>query len=160
MNGKAVKEKKKKKTWRRVFLSLSIGLSAAALALLILMLLDGRHKEFFLLGEEYVRLEYGEAYADPGVEIRTVGRLLPSFIEPEQVYALRPADTKKLGVQELEYRIASGGKEYRLLRRVEVVDTVPPELELAPLPAGQEPSWLSGGYVEPGCQATDNAPWR
>ena len=156
---KKIKEKpskRKKNQWARLFLSLFVGLSAAAITLLILMLLDGRHKEFFLLGEEHVRLEYGEDYTDPGVEILTVGRLLPSFIEPERVYARQTPDTRRLGTQELEYLIASNGKEYRLTRYLEIVDSVPPQIELTPIPDGEEPSWLRGGYIEPGYRATDN----
>ncbi len=148
------KRKKAKKT-RAILWGVFSALLTAALLLTLLIVLDGRHNEIILLGEERVVLEYGESYEDPGVMIRSVGRIFPPPRDPVTVYALAGPDPYRLGAQEMEYLLADWGEEKRLVREVEVVDTQAPVIELLPFQPGREPSWMRG-YVEPGYTAVDN----
>ena len=148
-------KKQRKKKAKQILLPLFTGLLTVALLLTALMVVDGRHAEIEMLGDENMVLEYGEPFEDPGVEIQQVGRLFPITREAEVVYASRQPDPMRLGTQEMEYVIADRGRERRLVRTVTVVDTEKPQIELLPIPEGQEPSWMRG-YVEPGFTATDN----
>ena len=149
------KRKQKKKKGSVLFWSLAVTLLTAALLIFALMILDGRHTEIVMLGEKTVTLEYGHSYQDPGVELRTVGRLRPEPWKVETVHAVNEIDNKQLGRQKLEYVFAVRGQEREAVRYVTVVDTVPPEITLQPYAEGMEPSWMRG-YVEPGYSASDN----
>ena len=148
-------EKKKKNRARSILWGVFSGLLTAVMLLALLVILDGRHTEIELLGEEHVTLEYGESYDDPGVEIRSVGRILPALDEAQTVYAAERFDPTRLGTQTLTYTVALKGREERLTREITVLDTQKPVIELLPFQPGQEPSWMRG-YVEPGFTATDN----
>ena len=148
-------KKQRNRKAKQILLPIFTGLLTAALLLTALMVVDGRHAEMEMLGDEDVVLEYGERFDDPGVEIRQVGRLFPITREAEVVYASEQPDPMRLGRQEMEYVIADKGRERRFVRTVTVVDTEKPQIELLPIPEGQEPSWMRG-YVEPGFTATDN----
>ena len=150
------KEKRQKKNKGRAILwGVFAALLTAALLLTLLIVVDGRHNEISMLGEESVVLEYGAEYRDPGVVIRSVGRLLPSPREDESYTAVNTVDTRKLGTQVLEYVITDWGEEKRFYREITVVDTEKPVIELLPFQEGQEPSWMRG-YIEPGYTASDN----
>lgn len=146
---------RKKKKGRAILWGLFAALLTAALLLTLLIVLDERHNEIIMLGEESVVVEYGSEYHDPGVEIRSVGRLFPSPKEDQSFTAVNTVDTRQLGTQVLEYIITDWGEEKHLYREVKVVDTQNPVIELLPFQEGQEPSWMRG-YIEPGFTATDN----
>ena len=147
--------RKKKNQSRAVIWGVVSGLLTAVMLLALLLILDGRHNEIVMLGEDRLVLEYGESFDDPGVEIRQVGRIFPVTREAEMVYAINPFDSMRLGNQQLEYIIADNGTEKHLYRDITVVDTQKPVIELLPIQEGQEPSWMRG-YIEPGFTATDN----
>ena len=146
----------KKTKIRSVIWGIVSGLLTVVMLCALLVILDGRHNEITMLGEESLVLEYGEAYEDPGVEIRQVGKIIPETKEPEIVYAVNGYRPTQLGEQRLEYRIVDDGKELQLFRSITVVDTQKPVIELLPFQEGQEPSWMRGGYMEPGYTAADN----
>ena len=148
-------EKQKKNRARAVVWGVLSALLTAVILLVLLVILDGRHNEITMVGDEQLVLEYGESYEDPGVEIRQVGRVFPAMREAETVYALNSFDPMQLGTQQLEYLIVDNGTEKHLYREITVVDTQKPVIELLPFQEGQEPSWMRG-YIEPGFTATDN----
>ncbi len=147
--------KKNRKKVRTILWAVFAALLTAALLMVLLIVLDGRHNEIILLGDDHIVLEYGEEYRDPGVVVRSVGRLLPSPKEDESYAAVNTLDPYRLGDQTLEYVVSDWGEEKRFTRTVTVVDTQAPEIELLPYQEGQEPSWMRG-YIEPGFTATDN----
>ena len=149
------KKKKKTKQSKIWLLSGAIALLSLLMLALGLFLADGTHREIVMLGEEETVLEYGEVFRDPGVEIRVVGRLHGKPWLHETVYASATVDTTRLGEQTLDYSIADWGKALTMTRRVRVVDTQAPVVDLLPIPEGEEPSWMHG-FVEPGFAAWDN----
>ena len=124
------------------------------LLFMLLLVLEGRHREYRLRGDETVYLEVGEDYEDPGLEILSVGRLSGSRSVVEMVYALEPPDTDRPGEQTMEYLVSDRGREKRYTRTVIVEDTQKPVIELAPILSGYEPCWMIG-FVEPGYSAWD-----
>lgn len=150
-----MEKKKKRKKAGSILWGVISGLVTVFMLLAILVILDGRHTEIEMLGEPKVVLEYGESYEDPGIEIRSVGKLFPPPFEPQTVYAVEEFEPLKLGTQTLTYLYAEDGEEKRLTREITVLDTQKPVIELLPIQEGQEPSWMDG-YIEPGFTATDN----
>ncbi len=146
---------RKKKKARAILWGVLSALMTVVMLLMLLILLDGRHTEIEMLGEESVTLAFGESYDDPGVLIRSVGKIFPAPYEPQTVYAVEDFDPTKLGTQTLTYIVAENGEERRLTREITVIDTEKPVIELLPFPEGQEPGWMNG-YIEPGFLATDN----
>ena len=147
--------KKKKKKAGAIVWALISGLMTALMLLAILYILDGRHTEIEMLGEPEVVLEYGESYEDPGVTVRSVGKIFPPLYEPQTVYAVEDPDPYRLGSQTLTYILVENGEEKRMTREITVLDTQKPVIELLPFQEGQEPGWMNG-YIEPGFTATDN----
>ena len=145
----------KKTKARAVIWGVVSSLITVVMLLALLVILDGRHNEITMLGEESLVLEYGEDYKDPGVEVHQVGKIFPETKEPVIVYAVNDYVPTQLGAQRLEYLIVDEGKELRLYRDITVVDSQKPVIELLPIREGQEPSWLRG-YTEPGYSASDN----
>ena len=149
------KKKRKKNKVLSILWGVISGLITALMLIVLMIILDGRHTEVEMLGPERLELQYGEAFDDPGVVLRTVGRVFPETAEPQTVYAAVPFDPTQLGEQTLSYLYADMGVEKSLTRTITVVDTQKPVIELLPLPEGAEPGWLHG-YAEPGYTATDN----
>ena len=153
--GESMAKGTKQKRTRSIIWGIASGLMTVLMLMTLLVILDGRHNEIVLLGEESLVLEYGESFEDPGVEIREVGRVFPTTKEPEIVAPINEFDPTQLGLQRLEYLIVDNGREHRLYRDITVVDTQKPVIELLPIQEGQEPSWMRG-YIEPGFTAEDN----
>ena len=143
------KKKRKKNKVLSILWGVISGLITALMLIVLMIILDGRHTEVEMLGPERLELQYGEAFDDPGVVLRTVGRVFPETAEPQTVYAAVPFDPTQLGEQTLSYLYADMGVEKSLTRTITVVDTQKPVIELLPLPEGAEPGWLHG-YAEPG----------
>ncbi|MCR5665102.1 MAG: polysaccharide deacetylase family protein [Oscillospiraceae bacterium] len=154
MDEKEKKKKHKKKDSGVLAISVMIAFLTAVAATVALLIYDGRHSEFELLGEPELTLEYGDSYEDPGLEIRSVGRLFPEPWSVEIAHAVNEPDTRRLGEQTLEYVVADRGVEKRFTRSLRVVDTRAPVIELTPLSATGAMNWMTG-YTEPGYRATD-----
>ncbi len=136
-----------------------LGTAAAILAVWLLLMaaaalvLDGRTVRFYIYGEDELTLEYGTPYAEPGVYAVTAGKL---FGESEKHLELRTegsVDSGRLGTYVLRYTARYAFSDYSAERRVTVVDTTPPVIELRRI-EGYEPNWMTG-YAEEGYVAYD-----
>ncbi len=119
----------------------------------ILMLLDARYVRFYMTGGEEITLEYGTPYEEPGVYAVTVGRLFGEGKERLPLETPDSVDTGKLGVHVLRYRTRWLWSDYEVERRIFVVDTTPPVIELKTI-EGYTPTWMTG-YAEEGYTAYD-----
>ena len=106
----------KQKRTRSIIWGVASGLMTVLMLMTLLVILDGRHNEIAMLGEESLTLEYGESFEDPGVEIREVGRVFPTTKEPEIVGPVNDFDPTQLGLQRLEYLIVDNGREKQFYR--------------------------------------------
>ena len=136
----------------RLALALTGWLALAAAALL---LLDGRTVRFYRNGEEEMSIEYGTAYEEPGVYAVTTGRLFGEGKRQLPVEVAGTVDSTKLGTHVLRYTASWLFSDYSIERRVNVVDTTPPVIELRHT-EGYAPDWLTG-YEEEGYSAHDAA---
>ena len=91
---------------------------------------DNRHAEVSLLGSEYMTVEYGTEFVDPGVDARSVGNSFGTFKKPPKVEVSGQVDTQTLGDYVLEYTATVRDKSVSVRRMVSVVDTTPPVIEL------------------------------
>ena len=132
-------------------------LGAVLLCLLLvgslLLLADGRHVRFYMYGDAEQTVEYGTDYTDPGVYAVSSGRLFGEGEKRLEVETLGQVDTGRLGSYVLRYVTRYVFSEYSTERKVTVVDTTPPVIELKHL-EGYEPTWLTG-YAEEGYSAWD-----
>lgn len=109
-----------------------------------------------LKGEQEMRLEYGDAYEEPGAELWLYGTLFWQ----EGIVLERPAiqtdgavEETELGRQELIYRAQLQNLKAEARRSVHVLDTTPPVLNLKEM----EEDYIPGTpFVEPGYEAADN----
>ncbi len=115
---------------------------------------DNRHAEISLKGSEYMTVEYGTEYVDPGVDARSVGNSFGTFKKPPKVEITGQVDTRTLGDYVLEYTATVREKSVSVRRVVSVVDTTPPVIELKHA-EGYQVDWFEG-YEEEGYTAIDN----
>ena len=149
-----MKEKKERKKHRgRGWVFLLAVLALLLLTASVLTLLDARYVRFYMTGDEEITLEYGTDWKDPGVYAVTTGRLFGELPERLPVETLGGVDTKKLGTYVLRYKTRWLFNDYEAERRVVIVDTTPPVIELKTI-EGYTPTWMTG-YAEEGYTATD-----
>ena len=128
--------------------------ACAAVAFAIALARDDRHAEISLLGSEYMTVEYGTEFEDPGVVAKSVGNSFGTFKRSPKVEITGQVDTRTLGDYVLEYTATVRDKSASVSRRVSVVDTTPPVIELKHT-EGYETDWFTG-YEEEGYTATDS----
>lgn len=145
-------EQRKKRGGRGwiVALALIIWLSFTAAAVLFI---DGRTVRFYVYGDEELTVEYGSDFTDPGVYAVTAGRLFGESEKRLPIETYGAVDTGRLGVYVLRYSTRFAWTDYSVERRVTVVDSTPPVIELKTV-EGYSPSWLTG-YAEEGYSAYD-----
>ena len=149
-----MKEKKERKKHRgRGWVFLLAVLALLLLTASALTLLDARYVRFYMTGDEEITLEYGTEWKDPGVYAVTTGRLFGELPERLPVETPGKVDTEKLGTYVLRYKTRWLFNDYEVERRVVVVDTTPPVIELRTI-EGYTPTWMTG-YAEEGFTATD-----
>ena len=119
------------------------------------VLVDGRHPEVIAQGEEHITVEYGSDYVEPGARACLKGRLFGEAKKhfPEFYVSGKP-DTQVPGEYEIVYTAVYGKKQDVFVRRVSVVDSVPPVITLL-TNEGYMPI-REDGYVEEGWTAVDN----
>ena len=115
---------------------------------------DNRHAEISLVGDQYMTVEYGTEFVDPGVEAKSVGRSFGTFKKAPKVTVTGEVDTGSLGEYVLEYTTTVNKTIASVSRTVSVVDTTPPVIELVHK-EGYETDWFTG-YEEEGYTATDS----
>ena len=150
---KETDERKKRKS-RRGWIILAAVLALLLLVVSMLFLIDGRYVRFYMYGDEEQTIEYGTAFQDPGVYAVTTGRLFGESEERLEVETFGAVDTGRLGSYVLRYVTHYAFSEYSTERKITVVDTTPPVIELKHI-EGYEPTWMTG-YAEEGFTATDN----
>ena len=119
----------------------------------LILLADGRTVRFYVYGDEDITLEYGADFHDPGVYAVTVGNLFGESEKHLEIQTLGAVDSRRLGVYVLRYTTRFAFEDYSVERRVTVVDSTPPVIELKHV-EGYEPSWMTG-YAEEGYSAWD-----
>ncbi len=145
---------KRKKHRGRGWIIAGATLTMLILAVYLLLLLDGRYVRFYMYGEEEQTIEYGTDYRDPGVYAVTVGHVFGESEGRLDVEVTGKVDPHRLGSYTILYTVRFAFSEYSTERRVNVVDTTAPVIELKHL-EGYEPTWMTG-YAEEGFTATDN----
>ncbi len=130
----------------------------AVLAWLMLMaslafLFDARTVRFYMTGEQELSIEQGTEYIEPGIYAVTMGRLFGEGKKHLPIVTSGEVDAATVGSYSIEYRVLSLLGEFSTSRTVQVLDTVPPVIELEYI-EGYEPSWIDG-YVEEGYSAFD-----
>ena len=150
------KEKSEQKKRRgRGWLILLAVIAWLLLVGLMLLVLDAPGVRFYMVGDEDMTIEYGTQFTDPGVYAVPIGRLLGEGEEHLELTTYGSVDPHTLGSYTIRYRTQRLFTEYETERRVNVVDTTPPVIELKHL-EGYEPTWLTG-YAEEGYTAWDEA---
>ena len=150
------KEKSEQKKRRgRGWLILLAVIAWLLLVGLMLLILDAPGVRFYMVGDEDMTIEYGTDFTDPGVYAVPIGRLLGEGEEHLELTTYGSVDPHSLGSYTIRYRTQRLFTEYETERRVNVVDTTPPVIELKHL-EGYEPTWLTG-YAEEGYTAWDEA---
>lgn len=107
-----------------------------------------------LNGEQTVTVEYGQHYEEPGVRALGYGTLLDKEPRELEVQISGSVDATKLGTYELTYRAVFEDAEATVTRRVQVVDTVAPKIEL--VENAESFTLPNQSYEEEGFIATDN----
>ncbi|MCR5575620.1 MAG: polysaccharide deacetylase family protein [Oscillospiraceae bacterium] len=146
----AVRKKQRGRGWIVALAILAILLLTASM----LTLLDARHVRFYMTGDEDVTLEYGTPYVEPGVYAVTAGRLFGELPERLPIETCGSVDSERLGTYVLRYKTRWFFADSEVERRVTIVDTTPPVIELRTI-EGYTPTWLTG-YAEEGYSASDN----
>ena len=119
----------------------------------LVLLVDARTVRFYVYGEDDMTVEYGTDFRDPGVYAVTVGNLFGEGERRLDVQTLGSVDSRRLGTYILRYTARYAFEDHSIERRVTVVDTTPPVIELRHV-EGYEPSWMTG-YAEEGYSAHD-----
>lgn len=148
---------KRKKSKLARFLNIAIIILSVYIVVLCAaaVVIDKRHAEIELNGDENVVLEYGAQYVDAGALGFSRGRVFGEWSRHAPVVTVSGApDTGKLGDYEVHYTATVFGRDAERVRHISVVDTTPPVIELGHKP-GYSASWLDG-YSEEGYTATDN----
>ena len=130
-------------------LAVYLALCAAAVAVV-----DNVHPEMTLIGDEYVKLEYGESFTDPGVETKVTGRIFGDREQKPELTVVDTTETEYLGTGTITYTATWKNRSCELTRTVEVADTTPPEITLV-YRDGYTATWMNG-YTEEGYTASDN----
>ena len=138
------------KRWKIVLLVVALYLVAIAAAAI---LVDARHVKFVIQGEQTVTVPVGESFTDPGRYAVSAGRLFGERGELP-VTTSGSVDTHRVGVYELTYSTRYLGRDFSVVRTVNVVDREPPVITLQSV-EGYTPSWFTG-YEEEGFSAWDN----
>lgn len=124
----------------------------AAVYVLVNNTCDGQ-VQLSLNGERMITLEYGEGYTDAGASAVIVDGESGETTQTE-VTTVGGVDTEKVGVYTIRYTASGKGSMGTAYRRVEVVDTQSPVIELVSDP---EKYTLPGSdYEEEGFTAFDN----
>lgn len=145
-------EEKKSRTQRALEIVLLV-LTVLMALLAAVLIIDSRHVKFIISGSEYMQVEAGDSFVEPGVKVVTNGRLFAQGDENFEVKTEGSVDTSKVGVYTLKYKTNYIFHTFSATRTVEVVDTTPPEITLKHK-NGYEPLWLDG-YEEEGYTAKD-----
>ncbi len=138
---------------RRVLVILAAVLAWLLLMAAMALILDARHVRFYIYGEDEITLEYGTPYVEPGVYAVTAGRLFGESERHLPVETAGTVDSNRLGSYVIRYTTHFAFSEYSTERRVTIVDTTPPVIELKHI-EGYEPTWMTG-YAEEGYSAHD-----
>ena len=145
--------KTRRRTGRGLVITLTL-LVWLALTAAIILLVDGRTVRFYVYGDSEMNIEYGSDFTDPGVYAVTAGNLFGESEKHLPIETLGTVDTGSLGAYFLRYTTHWAFSEYSVDRRVNVIDTTPPVIELKHI-EGYEPTWMTG-YAEEGYTARDN----
>lgn len=105
---------------------------------------------FKLVGKENVTVNIYEPYTDLGY----IAKVNDEDLSSEVVVDSSNLDINKLGTYEVTYKLKYKEKEYSLVRKVNVVDSIAPTLTLI----GEEEVIIDVGsvYQEQGCNVVDN----
>ena len=147
----AAKTRRKNRLALVIALAVIIWLSVTAA---VILLLDARTVRFYVYGDEEQTIEFGTVFNDPGVYAVTAGNLFGEGKKHLPIETVGTVDTGSLGSYELRYTAKWAFSEYAVERRVNVVDTTPPVIELKHI-EGYTPTWMTG-YAEEGYTARDN----
>ena len=142
-----------KRTGRALVIALVLMIWLALTAAVVL-LVDARTVRFYVYGDSEMSIEYGTAFTDPGVYAVTAGNLFGESEKHLPIQTLGTVDSNHLGAYILRYTTNYAFSEYSVDRRVDVVDTTPPVIELKKI-EGYTPTWMTG-YAEEGYTAHDN----
>ena len=142
--------KRQVRTRRAILLIL---LAYTALICAAALIIDARHVRFYMTGPEELSLEYGERYTEPGVYAVTAGNIFGESSKHMPVSSTGLAEGPELGSYRVEYTVKYAFRQWSTSRRVDVVDTTAPVLELKHV-EGYRSSWYSG-YQEEGFTAVD-----
>ena len=139
-------ERKQKKYLKKVSL---VGLILLCILFFILLLYFLLVPKITLIGDKYIKVEYGDNYKEPGVKATYLGRNITdkSWTEGE-------VDENKLGVYHLKYKIRKNKITSTVERDVEIIDTKKPVITIT----GEENINICPAkeYVEEGYSAVDN----
>ena len=125
------------------------------LVILAVFVIDGRHPSFTVNGDKDMTLEVGEEYTELGAEATSVGRIFKNDGRPLEVSVTGDVDTSKVGEYKVVYHAKALFIPGSAVRRVSVVDTVAPVIELQHN-AEQAAVSSMADYVEEGYTASDN----
>jgi len=107
-----------------------------------------------IFGDETVVLEYGATYDEPGAKAVGYGTLLHKDPQELQVQVDSKVDVSEPGDYEVIYSAEFEGTEATVSRKVQVVDTVAPEITLITDP--EHFTFPNQPYEEEGYAASDN----
>ena len=148
------KEKTEKKKGRRALIIVIVVLAWLLLMASLTVLADSRTVRFYMSGDEEMTIEQGTEFTEPGVHAVSSGRLFGEGKTPLEMSVSGAVDTKKVGSYDITYSVEYFFTSHSVSRRVNVVDTQAPVIELNYI-EGYEPSWIDG-YVEEGFSAYDS----
>ena len=139
--------------WKILLCCLLIPVVLAAAVYIAVLNTHDSKVELTLNGDRMITLEYGESYEDAGATAVIVDRESGERTETK-VTVSGEVDTGKVGVYTICYTASCEGRIGTIYRRVEVVDTQAPVIELVSDPA----QYILPGntYTEEGFSATDN----
>jgi len=100
------------------------------------------NKEFSLIGSDDIKIEYGSEYKDSG------------YKADDKVILMKDVDVKNLGINYVIYKLDNTIYSKYLIRKVEVIDTVKPVINL--IGNTNVTLYLNDNYSEEGAAATDN----
>ncbi len=110
--------------------------------------------ELHIQGDEELLLEFGTPYEDPGAVAQISGTVFYKNPRPVDVEVSHKVNENRLGTYVVTYSASSRGQKAMEHRKVTVVDTTPPVIQLIAADA----SYVLPGhpYIEDGFTATDN----
>ena len=150
-NKEVVEEKEKpatekKKSKKKIIIIASIIVAVLLLVLLAVLLLFPKIK---LIGEKYVKVEYGEHYEDEGCTATYLGKDIS-----DKIWYEGEVNEEKLGTYLIKCKVRKNRLTVSKSREVEIIDTKKPEIELV----GESTTVIcpNATYEEEGYKATDN----